>query len=90
MVADSQTLAGYTREELTNDEGNHGCSIATSSLKALDELLHLPYFNLSTRALSVWRSVGEYIVLREAFRGRYAVERQGGAHRFCRAWCSDQ
>ena len=27
---------------LTNNEGNHGCSIAASSLQALDQLLDLP------------------------------------------------
>lgn len=30
----------------TDDEGNHGCAIATGSLKTLDELLDLPYLNL--------------------------------------------
>ena len=27
---------------LTNNEGNHGCSIATSGFQALDQFLHLP------------------------------------------------
>lgn len=32
--------------QLTNDEGNHGGSIATRGFQALDQLLHLPNFNV--------------------------------------------
>lgn len=38
---------------LTDNEGNHGCSITTRRLKALDELLDLPYLNLFGLSLLV-------------------------------------
>lgn len=34
------------RRRRTDDEGNHGCAIATGSFKTLDELLDLPDLNL--------------------------------------------
>lgn len=38
--------SGWGAGRRTDDEGNHGGSISPGGLKALYELLHLPYFNV--------------------------------------------
>lgn len=39
---------------LTDDKRDHGCSISSSLLKPLDELLHLPYLNVLLRLVGLW------------------------------------
>lgn len=45
-------------EGRTDDERNHGGSIASSGLKALDQLLHLPYLNVLFRFVRLCRAHG--------------------------------
>ena len=39
---------------LTDDEGDHGCSISSGLLKPLNELLHLPYLDVLLRLVGLW------------------------------------
>ena len=40
--------------KLTDDKGDHGCSISSGLLKPLDELLHLPYLDILLRLVGLW------------------------------------
>ena len=44
----------HFQAKLTDDKGNHGCSISSGLLKPLDELLHLPYLDVLLRLVGLW------------------------------------
>lgn len=85
--------AGAWREPRTNDEGNHGGSISSGGLEALDQLLDLPDLDLSTAAVSAIGARGLGIakclsfVLRPSHRGaarpaQRGAQARGGKHFF--------
>lgn len=60
-------------EKLTNDKGNHGCAISSCGLKAPDQLLDLPYLNVSLRFVRLGRAHlgrGDAISMRRNWIGR--------------------
>ena len=50
---------GRFQKRLTDDEGYHGGAIASGLLKALDEFLHFPYFNVLLGFVRLWGAHNE-------------------------------
>lgn len=53
-VGPSKHGDAFIQARLTDDKGDHGCSISSGLLKPLDELLHLPYLDVLLRLVGLW------------------------------------
>lgn len=65
-------LLGGNSESLrrTDDERDHAGAVTTSGLKALDELLHLPYLDLQSGVSMGARNPGRVVTKAAVRRGR--------------------